>query len=119
MVPALEMGMVAKVPVLAGINTDEGATFVFDGVPWLPMILYEDAIRIVFGQVCRTLTTTPLTRPSLPTPSSTITAAMGSTMGATGSASSSQTTGSVARPISSLRLWRPSEFFLGGLLLCI
>eukprot|EP00047_Mylnosiga_fluctuans_P002809 m.226020 g.226020 ORF g.226020 m.226020 type:complete len:533 (+) comp11358_c0_seq1:20-1618(+) len=54
-VPAIAKGMMAPVPILAGTNTDEGATFVFDGVPWLPMFLYEDAIRIVFGRFADTI----------------------------------------------------------------
>lgn len=48
-IPALQAGMVANVPILAGINTDEGATFLFDGVPYLPMFAYEEAVNFLFG----------------------------------------------------------------------
>ncbi len=49
-VPALEAGQWAQVPVLAGTNTNEADTFVYDGVSfWLPFALYRDALELVFG----------------------------------------------------------------------
>lgn len=55
-VPALESGAVAPVPILVGTNTNEADTFVYDGVSfWLPMFLYEDAIQFVFLRDYRTI----------------------------------------------------------------
>eukprot|EP01065_Artemidia_motanka_P053040 TRINITY_DN9745_c0_g1_i1.p1 TRINITY_DN9745_c0_g1~~TRINITY_DN9745_c0_g1_i1.p1 ORF type:complete len:587 (+),score=202.29 TRINITY_DN9745_c0_g1_i1:96-1763(+) len=44
-------GKFAKVPVLAGTNQDEGATFIYAGVKdWLPELLFPAAMDGIFGK---------------------------------------------------------------------
>ena len=51
-ISALDSEMVAPVPLLVGANTNEADTFVFDGLNFtLPMFLYREIIKIVFGKV--------------------------------------------------------------------
>ena len=45
----MSKGLVANVPILAGSNTDEGATFLYDGIPFLPLFAYEVAVNFLFG----------------------------------------------------------------------
>eukprot|EP00048_Salpingoeca_helianthica_P015215 m.225655 g.225655 ORF g.225655 m.225655 type:complete len:563 (+) comp16753_c0_seq1:46-1734(+) len=54
-VDGLDRDLAPPIPVLIGSNTDEGVTFVYDGVPYLPMFLYEDAVRIIFGNHAQTI----------------------------------------------------------------